>query len=85
MISIFSVNEEKVLKILGSRTMTLKELTDEFFEGDPPFEANNRVGFIIRRIENKCDHHNLNWTIASRGTGRRGKTVWKEKRDNDKR
>lgn len=73
----FSFNEEHLIKILGNKRMTISKLVDKFYTDDLPFEANNKIASMINRIEAKCFHHNLGWTIASEGTGRAGKTVWK--------
>lgn len=75
----FSENEKKVLKIIGRRKRTIKEITKIFYKGEKfPIGANNNVGATIRRIIKKCEWNELPWTIEGYGSGRRGRTVWKE-------
>lgn len=77
---IFSPTENKVLKLLGKRKLTIAELTLKFHSGRPPLEANNNIAAAVRRINAKCDHHDLPWFLNGSGMGRAGKTVWKDKR-----
>lgn len=75
----FSDQEQKIIKIIGNREMSIGEVTKWFYDNDIPFEGNNRVAAIIRRIRAKCEINKLNWTIEGEGVGRNGKVVWKEK------
>lgn len=77
---IFSPTESKVLKLLGKRKLTIAELTEKFHDGRPPLEANNNVAAAVRRINAKCEAHDLNWFLNGAGMGRAGKTVWRDKR-----
>lgn len=76
----FSDNEEKVLKILGNKKMSITEITHEFFDGDVPFEGSNRVAGVVRRIESKVNGSDLSWTLEGEGTGRKGKVIWKKEK-----
>lgn len=78
----FSPSEAKVLKILGRRKMSIKDITAKFYEDlkNEPFNANNFVGLLVRRINSKCEYYDTDWRLKDDGkTGRAGKTVWKEK------
>ena len=78
---VFSPYEKKVLKILGSRKMTITELTFCFFDSEPSAqqEHQNQMAGILRRIERKCEINKLNWTLKREGPGGRGGlTIWKE-------
>ena len=84
MMDVFSESETKLLKLLGRKKLEIAELTDLFYEGEDVFDANNKVAGIIRRINKKCELYKLNWELAGQGTGRAGRTVWKEKRQQKK-
>jgi hypothetical protein len=76
----FSVTEAKVLKIIGSKKMTIAEITEKLYEDDKlPLGANNRVASVIRRINQKCEYHKLSWFLNGVGAGRAGRTIWKDK------
>lgn len=62
---IFSEREQKIIKILGRRPMTLEEISSKLFQGNPdkPFDDKIAVGNSVRRIIAKCKHHNLEWTL----------------------
>lgn len=72
----FSKSENRVIGILNSHVMSIADITNQFYHDEKPFNANNRVAAILRRIQAKCEHYNLSWTIDGRGAGRRGKDVW---------
>ncbi len=77
----FSETEEKVLKLLGSKKLSIAKLTEEFFKGQKkPINPNAVVSSAINRINKKADFHNLEWFISGKGLGRSGRTVWKMKR-----
>ncbi len=78
----FSTNEAQVLKIIGRRKMTIIEITDKYYHsrGPRPMNANNYIGMVVRRINTKCEYHNLPWGLEGTGMGRGGKTVWRSKR-----
>ena len=78
----FSANEHIVIKILGRKKMSIREITQRFYALDyePKINDNNYIASVVRRIKHKCENNEVNWTIAGSGCGRRGRTVWKEKR-----
>lgn len=78
---LFSPTEKRVLQLLNRRSIpiTIADLTEKFYDGDVPMEANNGIAAAVRRINVKCEHHKLDWHIAGHGMGRAGKLVWKEK------
>lgn len=82
MYEMFSPTEKTVIDIIGRRKITLAELTEELarVSQHESFDLNNYVAGVVRRIVKKCDHYKLNWTIEGQGSGRGGRTVWKEKR-----
>lgn len=75
----FSKNEKILIKVLGRKKMSIRQLTDKVYGDDWPMDANNRVAAMVRRIKTKCEHLKLCWSIDSTGGGRAGKTVWKKK------
>jgi len=79
--NIFSPTEKDILRILGTKKMTITQLTAKFYDVklDEPFGANNLIAAVVRRINAKCAYHKLPWILKSVGTGRKGKTVWKSK------
>jgi hypothetical protein len=75
--SLFSDSEQKVLKILGRKKMLIGDLVTEFYRRKP-VDANNKIGTFIRRIQKKCDFHELPWTLDGQGAGRNGRTIWRK-------
>jgi hypothetical protein len=76
----FSPLENKILKVLGHRKLTILEITRLVHEHKrQPFGANNGIGFAIRKINKKCKYHKLNWFLNGMGYGRGGRTVWRDK------
>lgn len=81
MSELFSDNEQKVLRILGRRKMTIAELTEKFYSGGRrPLDANNKVASTVRRINEKVEYHGVPWFLNGVGRGRAGRTVWRDKR-----
>lgn len=77
----FSPLQEKILKILGRKSMTIVDITTAVYSRKKKhFSANNGVGNAIRRINEKCNYHKLAWFLNGFGAGRSGRTVWKDKR-----
>ncbi len=77
---LFSPTEEKVLRILGKKKMTVTDIAVELYKSDKkPINPNNVVSGAIRHINRKCEYHHLAWFINGAGLGRGGKTVWKDK------
>jgi hypothetical protein len=69
--------ENKVLKILGDKKLTISQLAKVYYRGSKgPVNPNNTVSGIVLRINRKVEYHNLSWFIKSAGLGRHGKTVW---------
>lgn len=61
----FSEREEKVIKIIGRKNLTIGEIAEQLFdEEDRPFEPRISVSNCVRRIVEKCKHHKLNWTLT---------------------
>lgn len=79
---IFSPYEAKILKALGSRKMTIEQLTKSVYpSGRKPLHARNSVGGLTRRIAAKAKARRLKWRLAHEGGGRSGKIVWIERRN----
>jgi hypothetical protein len=77
---IFSETENKLIKLLGAKKLTIKELTEEHFKGKrKPLNSGTLVSGAINRINKKCEYHKLQWFINGVGIGRGGKTIWKDK------
>lgn len=79
----FSENESAIIKALGDRTLTIKELTKKHYKGSrkKPLNPTNVVACTINRINLKCRYHRLNWFINGAGIGRGGRTVWRDKKE----
>lgn len=76
---LFSPTEQKILKTLGRKQMTISEITEKIY-GPFVYDAGNTVAGAVRRINRKCEYHKLPWFLNGAGRGRGGKTVWKDKR-----
>lgn len=77
---IFSPTELKVLEILGRRKMKISQITAEILEGRRVYlQDQNHVAGAIRRINEKCERHNLPWFLNGIGLGRGGRVVWKDR------
>lgn len=61
----FSEREQKILKVLGRRNMSLKQISDAVFEGvRQPFDATISINNSIGRIIKKCEYHSeINFTL----------------------
>jgi len=81
--SLFSPTELKVLRMLGKKKMTITEVAKKYFSRSPQhvFDPNAVVYTAIRRINKKCEFHQLPFFINGVGIGRGGRTVWKDKRE----
>ena len=79
MVNQFSKAEIRVLQILGDKKMTIAEITEKFY-GEAPFDANNIIASVVRRITAKCNYYNLDWKLKGIGGGRGGRTVWRKQR-----
>lgn len=78
---LFSATELKVLKLLGSKKITISALATAYFKGETkPLDPNAVVSSAILRINRKCLYHKVGWHIEGSGGGRGGRTVWKTKK-----
>lgn len=76
----FSHAEEAVIKILGRRKMTIREIAETFYKGRSamiPMDPQNYIGNVLRRISKKCSHNKLSWNIVGERSGG-GRTVWRK-------
>lgn len=73
--------EKKIVKIIGKKEISIKDITKQYYGKEKkPIGANNNIAAAIRRIILKCSYYNVDWIIDGKGTGRRGRIVWIEKR-----
>lgn len=74
---LFSETEFKVLKIIGRKHMTVKEVTRRFYSKKKrPLNGRNLIAGTIVRINRKSKYHKLPWFLNGAGSGRGGRTVW---------
>ena len=60
----FSDRENKIIKIIGSKKMTLREIAVKLFEKDiRSFDATITTGNSVIRIIKKCSYYDLKWTL----------------------
>jgi len=69
--NIWSNREQKILKIIGKKELTLEQISSKLFKDDKPFEDDITIANSIRRIIKKCKHHDLNWTLTKSRDGRK--------------
>lgn len=73
----FSKKEEQILKILGRRKMTIREIAQKIKSNN--FDIEIITSNNIRRIARKCEHYKLTWTLTR--TRKEGKLyIKREKR-----
>lgn len=61
---LFSEREQKIIKIIARKKMTLEQISFLVFEQeDRPFDSTISVANTIRRIIKKCSHYSLDWTL----------------------
>ena len=60
----FSEREEKIIKIIGRKKMTLTEISSELFKKEKVWDGNIKVASAINRIIKKCNYHELNWKLG---------------------
>ena len=72
----FSVDENRLLGVLGDRKFTIAQLTVRMYAYHGRDVDNNYVAAVIRRIVRKCKDTDTSWTITGEGRGRGGRTVW---------
>jgi hypothetical protein len=77
-LELFSSLEKQVIKIVGKTPQSVRHITSVIYHGrrKRPMDANNGVAQAIRRINKKCDYHNLDWFLNGAGQGRGGKLIW---------
>ena len=76
--STFSPNEQRVIKAIGRKKRKVTEIALDLYDVKKMPNANLIVNNAIKRINAKVDSDpSINWSIASEGAGRCGKTVWK--------
>lgn len=73
----FSPSEQKILKILGRKKMTVTQITVELYRDRPQIHGNIVVNNCVNRIIKKCTVKKLDWTLETEGCGRNGKSVKK--------
>lgn len=61
----FSNREDKIIKIIGKKQLSINDITTELFKGDinAPFDTHIVVSNSIRRVIKKCAHYHLDWTL----------------------
>jgi len=75
----FSPAERRVIKLIGSRKISILALTDKYYwNRHKPINANNYMASVVRNIIRKCEYYELNWMIKGSGSGRAGRTIWRE-------
>lgn len=61
---VFSDREQKIIKIIGRKKVTLGIIDKELFdENDKPMDSIIAVANSVRRIIRKCVYNNLPWTL----------------------
>lgn len=67
----FSERETQIIKIVGSKEVTLEDISKKLFDSAPdkPLETGIAVSNAVRRIIRKCQHFNLDWTLKKRREG----------------
>lgn len=66
---VFSFNELAVIEIIGKRTMTLKEIAEELYDGvRSPKYASTAVSSLVSRINMKAHKYRLNFRINLGGS-----------------
>lgn len=79
-LSLFSPREEQILKVLQERKKSIAQIVELINSREKDSCNNNVIANSVRRINQKCEYHNLPWFLNGAGGGRAGRTVWKDKR-----
>jgi hypothetical protein len=75
----FSPRETKILKLLGKKKLSIRVLSEKYYEDEAcPINPGNLIAGAISRINAKCTYNKLDWFIQGEGLGRGGKIVWVE-------
>jgi len=59
----FSNRENKIIKILARKKMTIEEVSEKLFD-DKPFDYKIAISNSICRIIKKCEYHKLKFTFV---------------------
>ena len=62
----FSERETEVINIIGrNKNLTIKKITGIYYSSHIvlPFNSEQLIRNSISTIRNKCNYHNLNWTL----------------------
>lgn len=64
----FSPREEKIIKAVGQKKVSVEEICKEVFkdEDSTPFEPRISITNSISRIISKCEYRNLEWTLEKK-------------------
>lgn len=90
-LELFSPLEAKVIRILeqAKKPRTLTRLSEKIYGSNSttpgqmvmiPSYGSSTISTTVRRINAKCERHQLNWFINGMGAGRGGRQVWIDKR-----
>ena len=60
----FSDREEKIIKIIGKKEMTLGDIAQKLFADEMPMDANIKVNNSVNRITTKCTWYKQSWTLT---------------------
>lgn len=60
----FSTREKEVLKILGCKKMTIRDIAKQMNGNDKLLDPEISVSSYITRIIKKCEYHNKTWTLV---------------------
>ena len=62
----FSPREEKIIKLLSLKKRSLEDVSDILFKDDltAHFDKTITISNSIHRINRKCEHYQLPWTIS---------------------
>lgn len=61
---VFSPRENEIIKIIGRKKVTLVYIAEELFAGKrEPLDATISVNNSVRRINKKCEYHDLSWFL----------------------
>ena len=71
----FSDREWKVLEVIGNKKINVRDIADRVFKDErAPFDAEISINNTIRRIVEKCEYHDLAWTLTKE-RGANGRNV----------
>lgn len=79
-LTLFSPRETLILTVLQERKKSITEIVELINRRSEIPCDNNVIANAVRRINKKCEYHQLPWFLNGAGGGRAGRTVWKDKR-----